>query len=139
MPPLTRWFIKIAFIHFIIALLMGVAITARTVWPLPPFIATFQPVYFHLLMVGWVTNLIFGVIYWMFPKQSRDKPHGHEGLWMLTFWLLNIGLGLRVIAEPLHTLNPEGVWRWILVSSALLQWLASIIFVINTWPRVKLR
>ena len=139
MPPLTRRFIKIAFIYLVIALLMAAAVAARTVWLLPAFIITFRPVYFHLLMVGWVTNLIFGVIYWMFPKQSRDKPHGHEGLWQWTFWLLNIGLVLRAIAEPLHTLNVEGFWGWLLAASALLQWLAAVIFVVNTWPRVKLR
>jgi len=26
------------------------------------------PVYIHLLVFGWLTQLIFGVIYWMFPK-----------------------------------------------------------------------
>jgi hypothetical protein len=27
----------------------------------------------------------------MFPKRSKDNPHGHEGLWLATFWLFNIG------------------------------------------------
>jgi len=90
-------------------------------------------------MVGWVTNTIFGIIYWMFPVQSRDKPHGHEGLWLLTFSLLNIGLGVRAIAEPLHTLSAGKLWGWALAVSALFQWIASVIFVVNTWPRIKLR
>ena len=118
---------------------MSAVVAARTIWALPTFIVTLRPVYIHLLMVGWVTNMIFGIIYWMFPKQSQAKPHGHEGLWHLVFWLLNIGLGMRAIAEPLHTLNMGGFWGWALASSALLQWLASIMFVINTWSRVKLR
>lgn len=75
----------------------------------------------------------------MFPKYSRANPHGSEALWLSTFWLLNFGLLLRVAGEPLRTLRPEAVWGWLLALSALLQWLAGIIFVGNTWGRVKER
>lgn len=139
MPPLTRWFIKVALIYFVAALLVGMALVARPVWNLPSAIASLGPVYFHLFMVGWVTQLIFGVVYWMFPKYSKERPHGNEGLWLATLWLLNIGLLLRVIGEPLHTLSPGNIWSWSLVLSSLLQWLAGLGFVLNTWGRVKER
>jgi hypothetical protein len=31
------------------------------------------------------------------------------------------------------------VWQWALVTSALLQWLAGLFFVANTWTRIKER
>jgi hypothetical protein len=95
------------------------------------------PVYTHLFMWGWVTQLIFGVVYWMFPKYSQQRPHGHEGLWLATFWLFNTGLALRVIGEPLHLLRPEALWAWLTIAAAGLQWLAGMAFVVNTWGRVK--
>ncbi|HEX9925364.1 MAG TPA: hypothetical protein VGD99_22090 [Anaerolineae bacterium] len=75
----------------------------------------------------------------MFPKTSKEKPHGSEGLWWATFWLLNVGLLLRIVSEPAQVLGSEPVWGWLLALSALLQWLAGLVFVANTWSRVKER
>jgi hypothetical protein len=72
LPRLARWYVRTALAYFIAALLVGVSLMLRLVLPLPPAtqvaVAALQPVYFHLLMVGWVTQLIFGVVFWMFPK-----------------------------------------------------------------------
>lgn len=139
MPLLTRWFIKTSMVYLAAALLIGAVLAGRTLWSLPPFLAALGPVYFHLFMLGWVSQLIFGVIYWMFPKYSQEKPRGSEGLWQTTFWLLNTGLLLRVVAEPMHTISGQPGWGWLVALSALLQWLAGLIFVGNTWGRVKER
>jgi heme/copper-type cytochrome/quinol oxidase subunit 1 len=139
MPRLTRYAIKSSLIYLAVALLLGVAVEAQAAFGLPPGLNTLRPVYFHLFMVGWVTQLIFGVIYWMFPKASQERPHGSEGLNWATFGLLNVGLILRVVSEPLGALRPEAIWGWLLALSALLQWLAGVIFALNAWPRIKAR
>jgi hypothetical protein len=139
MPVLTRWHIKAALLCLIAALAIGVALRWNALGSAPAVVATLAPVYFHLFMVGWVTQLIFGVAYWMFPKYSREKPRGSEALAWATFGLLNGGLILRAIGEPLHALQTNPVWAWALALSALLQWLAGLAFVINAWPRVKER
>lgn len=137
MPPLTRWFIKAALVSLVLALVTRTVMGALPMWNLQAGVAALAPVYLHLFMWGWVTQLIFGVVYWMFPKYSKENPHGHEGLWLATFWLFNIGLALRVIGEPLHLLRPEALWAWLTALSAVLQWLAGLAFVVNTWGRVK--
>lgn len=38
----------------------------------------------------------------MFPKYSNQLPRGHEALGWITYTMLNIGLILRAIAEPLQ-------------------------------------
>jgi hypothetical protein len=58
MPPLTRWFIKAGLVYFVAALLVGMVLAAQAVWNLPRIATTLGPVYFHLFMVGWVTQLI---------------------------------------------------------------------------------
>lgn len=136
MPTLTRWFIKTSFLYLVAALLVGILQVSRTVLPLPPFAARLDPVYFHLFMVGWVTEMIFGVAYWMFPIINRDEPRGSSTLGWITYFLLNAGLLLRAASEPLAGGGPR-FWGWLLVVSALLQWLAGLIFVVNTWQRVK--
>lgn len=139
MPRLVRWFIKSALVYFVLALITGLALQARTVIDLPSRIAFFRPVYFHLLVVGWITQLIIGVGYWMFPKFSKEKPRGSESLSWAVFVLLNIGLVLRIISEPQVAANAEPDLGWMLALSAVLQVIAGWLFVINIWPRVKER
>ena len=126
-------------LDFVLAMLVAIAIAAQPFLNLPPSIVVFQPVYFHLLMVGWVTQLIFGVAYWMFPKFSREQPRGNERLGWEIYILLNVGLILRVIGEPLTALQPDTHAGWILALSATLQLLAGWGFIANTWRRVKER
>jgi len=139
MPVLTRWFLRSSLVFLIIAMLLGILNAASAPLNLPAQINAFSPIYFHLFMVGWVTQLIFGVVFWMFPKYSKEQPRGSESLGWATFWLLNIGLLLRLVGEPAQVLLSGGIWGWIVAASAVLQWAAGMIFVINTWSRVKER
>ncbi|MCC6617290.1 MAG: hypothetical protein IT320_27705 [Anaerolineae bacterium] len=139
MPPLTRYFIKASLIYLVSALLVGGAALARAPLGLPSWVGLLQPVYYHLLMVGWVTQMIFGVAYWMFPKFSKTEPRRSVPLGWAIFITLNIGLLLRVVGEPLVTLNPASGLGWMLAVSAVLQWIAGFGFIVNTWARVKER
>jgi hypothetical protein len=130
MPLLTRIFIKTAMVYFSLALLLGILMTVRAT-------AGMFPVYIHLLVFGWLTQLIFGVVYWMFPKYSKQTPRGHESLGWITYSALNLGLVLRAITEPIHAVQATQLSGLLLVLSAILQWLSGLTFVANTWTRVK--
>ncbi len=139
MPPVTRWFIRTSLICFVAALLTGTLLAACGPLQLPAFFNTLTPLFFHLFMVGFVAQLIFGMVFWMFPKASKEQPRGSERLAWLTYGCLNAGLLVRVLAEPVQTAAPQPIWGWLLVVSALLQWIAGALFVVNTWNRVKER
>jgi hypothetical protein len=128
-------FIKSSLIYLTLALLVGLwmAIQALTGGAIPGLF----PVYIHLFTMGWLTFLIFGVAYWMFPKYTPARPRGPEWLVWGAFGLANLGLLARAAAEPLNALHPGGVWGWLLAVSALAQWLSGVLFVLNAWPRVK--
>lgn len=139
MPIITRTFIKTALAYFVLALAVGLLLALRPLVNLPRWMAGLTPVYFHLFMVGWVTELIIGVAYWMFPKFSQESPRGWDGLAWAVYGLLNVGLLTRMVAEPAQSVI-TGAWPgWLLVVSALAQWLAALLFVANTWPRVKVK
>jgi hypothetical protein len=125
MPPLTRWYVKLALVYFVAALTGGV-------WQAAGGPLWLTPVTIHLLVIGWITGTIFGVAYWMFPKHSKERPRGPDGLAVMTFGLLQLGIWLRVAGEP-------ATIPWLLVPSALCQWLAALGFISTTWPRVKAR
>ena len=123
MPFLTRLWLKAALAYLVAALATGVVLLAPGLRDRWPWVGLLGPVYFHLFMVGWVTQTIFGVAYWMFPKAAPDRPRGSEFLAILTVILLNGGLLLRAVAEPLNALHPRTVWGGLLAASAVLQWL----------------
>jgi len=137
MPILTRWFVKSAFVYFFAALAVALILALQTPLHLAPAIGSLMPVYIHLFMVGWVAQFIFGVVYWMFPKYSKDKPRGSDGLGWATYVLINVGLILRAIGEPLNAQQAQSIWGGLLAISSILQWLGGMAFVANTWRRVK--
>ncbi len=139
MPLLTRWFIKSALVYLTVSLLVGVALTAQRAVGLPAVVEALMPVYFHLFMVGWVTQMIFGVAYWMFPRISKENPRGWDGLALVTYVALNVGLIARAVVEPILALRPAPVWAVTLVLSAVLQWIGALVFAANTWRRVRAR
>lgn len=139
MPPLSRWYIKLALIYFVAALVGGVLRAATPLVALPPVFAALGPVQVHLLVVGWVTQMIFGVAYWMFPKHTTEAPRGNDVVAVATFILLNLGLVLRLVAEPSNAVHPRPALGALLVLSALVQWLAGIGFALSTWPRIKVK
>ncbi len=138
MPTLTRVFIKTALTYLLAALAAGSLLLAGQAAGVPPPVRLLlQPVYVHLFVVGWVTQLIFGVAWWLFPPRSREAPRGDERLAWFVYAALNAGLLLRVVGEPLHAARPGAVSARLLVLSALLQAAAGWVFAAHLWPRVK--
>jgi len=136
MPTVTRWFIKTSFICLGLALLAGLLLALQPLFNLSALSGIF-PIYIHLLVFGWLTQLVFGVVFWMFPKYSNEQPRGSEPLAWWTYGLLNVGLLLRLIAEPVNAVQPNAVVGWMLVLAAIVQLSAGVTFVLNTWARVK--
>jgi hypothetical protein len=135
----ARFFIRTALAYLLAAFIVGGIILANQGLALDGRIGALLPVFYHLLMVGWVTQLICGVALWMFPPVSRAQPRGDERLGWLTYGALNAGLILRAIGEPLYAWLSAPWLGWTLALSAVLQVLASWAFVLAIWPRVKAR
>jgi len=135
MPTITRWYVKSSLVYLVAALLLGTGVAARSAGLVSGLPAGLEPVYWHLLMVGFITQLIFGVAYWMFPKGAPERLRGRDSLAVLSYICLNSGLVLRAVGEPAATLSPG--LGWLLALSAVLQWIAGTIFVVNTWGRVR--
>lgn len=139
MPTLTRWFIKTALLCLVAALVLGAAMQSRSLVTGLPVLAAIWPAYLHLLMVGWITGLIFGVAYWLFPRSDRWRPALSERLGWAAYGSLNSGLLLRVVAEPAAALDPATPARWLLPLAALLQMGGACAFATLIWPRVRAR
>ena len=136
MPTLVRFYVKSAFVWLVVALFLKAIILLPRCASLPAI----TPVSWHLLFMGWLTQLIFGIGHWMLPTAvgaSRERLRGSETLMWGVWGALNLGLLLRFIAEPMQTASANDLWAILLILSALLQWLAGMGFVVNSWRRVR--
>jgi len=136
MPPLTRWFARSALVWLLLALAGGVVLASGVAARIPGTdVVLPYPTYLHLVTVGWITNLIFGVAFWMFPRHTAEHPRGSDALGWASYAGLNAGLLLRLVGEPAQLAGAGG--RALLLLSAGLQLLGGWAFVLNIWPRVK--
>lgn len=136
MPKITRVYLKTSLIFLAAGFLLGM-LRALPVASLEVALRGSAAVYYHLLAVGWITQLIFGVAQWMFPRTSHEHRQGSHVLAWMTYALLNVGLLLRAIAEPRVLSGPGGEWGPVLGISALIQWTAGMLFIVDIWPRVR--
>lgn len=134
MPPVTRWFIKSGMIWFILGLLLAFAAELPSVQAG----SLLLPVYWHMIVIGWITQVIMGVSIWMFPRKQRNRKKEASLLAKLAFWLLNSGLILRFLSEPFIPLFQDSLLIIATVLAAsLLQIAAILFFVMEIWPRVQ--
>ena len=98
-----------------------------------------MPTHGHMLFVGWLVQFALGIGYWLLPrKRSPELPIGYrETPALVAAALLNLGLALRVIGEPMERTGHAGPLSFSMLSgSSLFQVAAVVIFVFQLWPRI---
>lgn len=131
MPLVSRTFIKAGMIYFVLSLITGLLLEIDAI-----LLSALRPLFWHMLMVGWITQIIMGVSIWMFPGRNREEGFVPQKWNWLTFIFLNMGLVLRLIAEPAVGYSEAPVWPVLLVGSALLQVAGGVTYLIEMWPRI---
>ncbi|MDX1815668.1 MAG: hypothetical protein R3239_06880 [Thermodesulfobacteriota bacterium] len=83
---LCRWYIRVAFLYLALGLVLGVGMLAFGN-------DNFQFVHVHMLLVGFVLFLIYGIGYKLIPTMFFGLPKVENIGWAeAQFWLANIGL-----------------------------------------------
>ena len=86
MSRLTILFIKSSLIYFAVAVLVGLDITF-----MPGHLGSMMPVHAHLMLLGWITMMIYGVAYHILPRFSAS-PLYSDKMANVQFYLAHIGL-----------------------------------------------
>lgn len=131
MPLVSRTFIKAGMVYFGLSLLLGLIFELDAV-----VLPGIMPLFWHALMVGWITQIIIGVSIWMFPGRNREEGFRPQKWGWLTFIFLNTGLPFRLAAEPMSVISGWSGWNVLLVIAAVLHVLAGITYLIEMWPRI---
>jgi hypothetical protein len=141
MPFESRLFVKTGIIYLVLTFVVGAGLMIFEASGKPvPFIIEVE--HGHLGFVGWLVNVVIGVALWMFPL-DRERFPGTQGrfpafapLW--SYYLLNVGLAIRIFAEPALTLGDRTLPLSLLLdASALMQLAAILVFVSIVWTRTR--
>lgn len=131
MPTVSRAFIKAGIVFFLIAALLGVAM-----FLFEEKTAILTPLFWHSLMLGWITQIIIGVSLWMFPGRSKTEDRKSQRLSWAIFGSLNLALILRLLCEPFAYSADRILINVGLLISSILHVAAAIGYVGEMWPRV---
>jgi hypothetical protein len=148
MPKTTRLYVKMSIVYLCLGAVIGALLLINRWTPLGPAVAALKGSHVALLVVGWLTQLIFGVAWWLFPAlkirlhPAGLHPHrrgqtqrGSETLFWFTFACLNAGVVLHAVLSPLRVVFQTGPLE---VLADLLLVAAAITFVGNgMWVRVR--
>jgi hypothetical protein len=138
MDPLSSVMLRASLIWLLAGFVFGAAMLTDRVLP-GQWRLWMAPSHAHMLFVGWFLQFAVGVAYWLMPRRrSTEKPLGYgERTASLAVAALNLGLVLRIIAEPAERTGAlNNATLMLLSASALLQLAAALVFVTQLWPRV---
>jgi len=150
MPATARVSVKVSMVYLVIGFLLGALMLLNRWIPLGSAAALVRTPHVHMLVVGWITQLILGVAWWLFPPLQvglrSDAPlpvrrgqtqRGSEPLFWATFACLNAGILLRCLSEPLLITTQSQLFTLLITLSGLLELAAVVLFVLNVWGRVR--
>jgi hypothetical protein len=150
MPVTSRVFVKASIVYLCLGAVLGALMFINRYFPLGSWAAYLRISHIQLLIVGWLTQLILGVAWWLFPPLQiglrSDAPlpvrrgqsqRGNEPLFWVTFVCLNAGILLRAIFDPLYSWTRAGALGFLAGISGLFLLLAAVSFVANMWSRVR--
>ena len=141
MDPLSARMLRASLVWLLCGVAIGGAMLLDRALP-GNWVLWLAPSHAHMLFVGWFLQFALGVAYWLLPrKRTPQRPLGyHERLAFTAVIALNLGLFLRVMAEPIErTGSGSSLTLAMLALSAILQVGAVVIVVSQIWPRVAAR
>lgn len=148
MPLTSRVLIKASILYLGIGAVLGALLLVNRWLPLNPKIVLLKASHVQVLLAGWLTQLIMGVAWWLFPPLPRhsdaERPvrrgqiqRGSEALFWATVVCLNAGVLFRAIFDPLYNWTQVRAYQVLSGLSGLLLLAAAVFFVANMWGRTR--
>ncbi len=126
MDKYAKAFVKSSLIYLAMGTILGVLMV---LWPDIRFILT--RVHVHILLLGFMAMMIYGVGYHILPRFMGRPVYSHH-IGNVQVWLANItliGLSLSWIMEA----SQEGIWYSLTILFAIGQVGSIFLFIINLW------
>ncbi|HET9798995.1 MAG TPA: hypothetical protein VFP90_13420 [Gemmatimonadaceae bacterium] len=122
----VRAFLKASLAWLAIGVTFGVAMAAHPVW------AAYRMAHMHMLLLGFVTMMIYGVAYHVVPRFAGFPLHSRRAAgWH--WWASNAGLALMACGFVLRARGGLGTATVVLAMGGLLSALGAYTFAYVLW------
>jgi hypothetical protein len=92
----------------------------------------------HMLLVGFLLMMVFGVAYWLFPRSGRGQPIGpYPNLVGFAYVLLTVGTMIRAVTEFFDVQLAEPAWGYVRLAASTSQMAGIVIGIWALWGRVR--
>ena len=149
MPATSRITVRASLVYLGLGAVLGALLLINRWLPLGAWVYALKISHVQFLIVGWLTQFILGVAWWLFPplKIGRDvdgaasrrgqAQRGSEPLFWATLVLLNVGVLMRGLGIPLQAWTRLTWLEAVNGLSGLFVLVAVVAFVFNVWDRVR--
>lgn len=124
MERFTRGFIHASLTYLGIGAALGVLMLAV------PALGVLRFAHLHILLLGWVSMMIYGVAYHVLPRFTGNPLYSRSLAWW-HLGLVNAGLVGLVLFGALGGGPHHPGWRLPLISSAAVETLGIVLFIFN--------
>lgn len=97
--------------------------------PFAPLVWALLPIHIEFLILGWLTQLALGVVFWILPRLTSSMPRGDERWSWAAFALVNLGIAVNIAA-------PYVGFIWLGLLARILQAAGVAAFTIGNWQRI---
>ena len=126
MDKYAKAFVKASLIYLGVGTVLGLLMV---LWPVTRF--TITRVHVHVLLLGFMSMMIYGVGYHILPR-FMGRPVYSARLGNTQVWIANIsliGLSTLWIVET----SQGGIWHYLVILFGLGQAVSIFLFIINLW------
>jgi hypothetical protein len=131
MPRLSIWFIRFALDYLLLGFTFGGLILFNKGMPLFPLVWSLLPAHIEFVLIGWTSQLVMGMGFWILPRFSRPPVRGNEKMAWGAFVLVNAGIWMFALGSF------GSVGGWLSLAGRAAEAAGVLLFVLNAWPRVK--
>jgi cbb3-type cytochrome oxidase subunit 1 len=124
MDRFVKNFIIMSIVYLAIATVFGIVMIGSEK------LMTLKFVHSHLMLIGWVSFMIYGVGYHILPRFT-GRMLKHPAIAEAQFWIANLGLLGMVGFYTLNVYDPASLYRTLTVASGLLEALSIFMFFYN--------
>jgi cbb3-type cytochrome oxidase subunit 1 len=124
----VRAFLKSSLAWLALGVTLGLAMAVHPLW------TVYLPAHMHMVMLGFVTMMIFGVAYHVIPRFTGYSLHNRRAAGS-HWWISNVGLALMVCGFVERVARP-GAGTVMLAVGGTLSALGAYIFAYLIWRTV---
>jgi len=124
MDRFARWFVIMSIVYLGVASVLGIVMLAGA------GAISLKFVHSHLMLLGWVSMMIYGVGYHILPR-FMGRPLFSQKLGDLQFWTANVGLITMLVFYTMNIYGPSRGYVAVMVAAGIVELLSVLLFFYN--------